>query len=163
MTMAAPTTQNRLREGRLAGPELQDQDRALTSRLAGDSAHSGLQWTSHPFVQESHLKSASLLAILCAAAGAAWYGLGGVLYGAVALVLLTASVSRYLLPTHFAVSEKGVRCSHLFRTRLRPWREFHRLDCHGDGLFLSPFVRRSRLETPSEVSSCRSPATNPWG
>ena len=93
------------------------------------------------------MKTASLLACIAAAALAAWYGLDGALYGAVTLAVLLASVTRYLLPTRFALTDEGVSSSHLFRTQLRKWSEFRRLDRHADGLFLSPFVIPSRLDS----------------
>ena len=118
---------------------------AGASHLPDDSGR--LAWTSHPLAQQPPLKTASLLACIAAATFAAWYGLDGAVYGAVTLAVLVASVSRYLLPTHFALTDEGVSSSHLFRSQLRQWSEFRRVDRHGDGLFLSPFINRSRLDS----------------
>mgnify|MGYP003727185517 CR=1 FL=1 len=106
-----------------------------------------LEWTSHPLRSESWHRSISLGALLAASSAAAWIGLDGFAYGLLALLVLAASVSRYLLPTSYAVDASAVRRTHLLRTRTWPWTAFRRVDRHRDGLFLSPFDRGSRLDS----------------
>ena len=106
-----------------------------------------LEWTSHPLRSESGLRTASLCALLAACSAAAWIGLDGLGYGLLALLVLGGSVSRYLLPTRYALDGSALRRTHLLRTRAWPWSAFRRVDRHGDGLFLSPFGTGTRLDS----------------
>lgn len=106
-----------------------------------------MEWTCHPMRSESRLRTLSLCGLLAACCTAAWIGLGGFAYGLLALLVLAGSVSRYLLPTRYALDEGSLYRTHLLRTRAWPWSAFRRVDRHGDGLFLSPFGSSSRLDS----------------
>ena len=115
--------------------------------MAESEATPALEWTSHPLRSEPWFRTASLCALLAVSSAAAWIGLDGFAYGLLALLVLAASVSRYLLPTRYILDGSALRRTHLLRTRAWPWSGFRRVDRHGDGLFLSPFGHSSRLDS----------------
>lgn len=119
----------------------------MSASSAPSTPAPALEWTCHPLRSESRLRSASLCALLAVCSAAAWIGLDGFAYGLLALLVLAASVSSYLLPTRYALDGSALRRTHLLRTREWPWSAFRRVDRHGDGLFLSPFDRGSRLDS----------------
>jgi len=106
-----------------------------------------LHWTAHPLIQESPARSIALCGVILAFSALAADTLGHPLYAVVSIAVLAASMSRYLLPTHYTLDETGVICRHLLRHQRLPWERIHRADIHRDGLFLSPFSRSSRLDS----------------
>ena len=119
----------------------------MSEARADRTPATALEWTCHPLRSESRLRTASLCALLAVCSAASWVGLDGFGYGLLALLVLAASVSRYLLPTRYALDGSVLRRTHLLRTREWPWSTFRRIDRHRDGLFLSPFDRSSRLDS----------------
>lgn len=106
-----------------------------------------LCWTAHPLREEPWPKSALLVVLVAGLALGAALSFGGPGYGLLSLVVLAGSLSRYLLPTRYTLDETGVRIAHLGWTRQRSWGQFCRVDIHPDGVFLSPFVRPTRLDS----------------
>ena len=104
-------------------------------------------WVCHPLVEEPWPKSAALVAAILAFSALAAAAFEGLLYGIIALAVLSGSMSRFLLPTSYEIGASGVAVSHLFRRRLRAWEEIRRVEVREDGLFLSPFPRPSRLDS----------------
>ncbi len=109
------------------------------------SEGSRLEWTALP-VRDDHPRSLILVALLVVIPlGLGWW-LGGTLFGAIAFVLLVASVGGYFVPTRYVLDGRGVRVESFGRSKFRPWDEFRNLYVHRDGVFLSPFERPSRLD-----------------
>ena len=106
-----------------------------------------LRWTVHPLVDEPRAKSGLLLVIILGLSAVVSISFGGGGYGFLTFGLLTASLSRYLLPTRYKLSATGVRISHLGVRRQVPWAQVRRFSVCNDGIFLSPFDRPNRLET----------------
>ena len=106
-----------------------------------------LHWTAHPLVQGSAARSVALCGAIMAFSVLAADAFGHLLFGLVSFAVLAASMSRYLLPTHYVLDETGVICRHLFRHRRLSWARIRRADVHRDGLFLSPFPRSCRLDS----------------
>ena len=105
-----------------------------------------LRWTVHPLVDEPRAKSGLLLVIILGLSAVVSISFGGGGYGLLAFGLLTASLSRYFLPTRYRLSVTGVRISHLGMQRQVPWEQVRRFSTHPDGIFLSPFDRPNRLD-----------------
>lgn len=103
-------------------------------------------WVCHPLVEEPWPKSAALVGAILAFSALAAVAFEGLLYGAIALAVLSGSMSRFFLPTSYEIGGAGIAVSHLFRRRLRTWEEIRRVEVRKDGLFLSPFARPSRLD-----------------
>ena len=117
-------------------------------KMAPDqSIPTALSWKTHPLVDESRSRSTLLCALIAGCSIGAALSFDGLAYGLIALVVLTLSLSRYLLPTRYNLDENGVEINHLGRRQERPWTQFRRLDIHKDGIFLSPFTRASRLDS----------------
>ena len=105
-----------------------------------------LYWAVHPLLDEPRAKSGLLIAILLALSAGVSISFESVGYGLLTLGLLTASLSRYFLPTRYALDARGVVISHLSVRRQIPWGRFRRVCVYPEGVFLSPFSRPNRLE-----------------
>lgn len=105
------------------------------------------EWKVHPFFDERPVKSLSLLAIILFVVVVAVLSFGHYLYGIFSLVVLVASLSKYLFPSYYTLDHTGFQCRHLGRLHARQWTQFRRIDTRPNGLFLSPFARPSRLDS----------------
>ena len=105
-----------------------------------------LVWTAYPLRDEPAWKSAALCGAIAGCSWLAAASLGGAVYGLISLAVLTASTTRYLLPTRYVLDDRQASWRQL-TWRRRPWSAFRRVDRHADGLFLSPFRRPSRLDS----------------
>jgi hypothetical protein len=70
----------------------------------------------------------------------------------VAVLLVWGQVAGFFLPTRFALTEQGVSVRGLVSRRQKPWSEFRSYYIDREGLLLSPFTERSRLERFRGVS-----------
>lgn len=119
----------------------------MTGAAEPRGLYRGCAWTAHPLLQESPARSVALGGIILAFSVLAASALGHPLFAVLSVAVLAASMSRYLLPTHYTLDETGVICRHLFRHRRLPWSQIRRVDVHRDGLFMSPFARSSRMDS----------------
>jgi len=106
-----------------------------------------LRWVSHPLRDEPPWKSAALIALIAGFSAGAYYSLEGLVYALIAGAVLVAATSRYLLPVHYCLTERGVAVTHAGVTRRMAWDRFRDFYVHPDGVFLSPFGRPSRLDS----------------
>ena len=104
-----------------------------------------MHWQAHPLLDEPRLKSTALCLLITASTIAVGISFDGVAYGLLTLVILSLSMSRYLLPTRYSLDEEGLEVAHMLRSQRHPWTTFRRADRQRDGLFLSPFAASSRL------------------
>ncbi len=104
-------------------------------------------WKVHPLVDERTAKSFALLAIILSVVVVAVLSFGHYLYGLFSFVVLVASLSKFLFPSYYTLDTVGIECRHLGRCQMRRWVEFRRIDVRNNGLFLSPFIRPSRLDS----------------
>ena len=126
---------------------MSDAGEAAAATPAEGSHAAVLRWSAHPLVQEPWPKSLALGLVIAASAVAAAVGLEGFFYGALALLVLCASMSSYLVPTRCELNASGIVISNLLWRRQRRWSEIRRLDVHRDGFFLSPFAAPHRLDS----------------
>ena len=105
-----------------------------------------MHWQTHPLFDEPPAKSIALCLSRAGFTVAVAISFEGVVYGLVTLLVLSLSMSRYLLPTHYALDEEGLEVAHLLRSQRHTWSTFRRADRQRDGLFLSPFAASSRLD-----------------
>ena len=106
-----------------------------------------LRWRVHPLLDESRLRSGLLLAILTGLSVGVWISFGELTFGLLTVGLLGASVSRYILPTRYALNGEGIRVSHAGTSRKMAWDRVRRVSASSDGLFLSTFAQPSRLDS----------------
>lgn len=103
-------------------------------------------WRVHPLRDESPLRSAALLGLIAGFSALAAVSLGDALFGLLSLLVLSGATVRYLLPTDYRVDADGIAVRQLVWRR-RPWSAMRRVERHRDGIFLSPFVQPSRLDS----------------
>ncbi|MDA0335660.1 MAG: hypothetical protein O2782_10880, partial [bacterium] len=124
-------------------------DVALGQRPEHDSrAAASVQqcvWSCHPLREEPPMKSVALGLAIVGSAAVMTTSLGNVVYGVIAAVVLIGATMGYLWPTRFILDTHGAAWKQLFWRR-RSWSTFRRAERHADGIFLSPFRRRSRLD-----------------
>jgi hypothetical protein len=106
-----------------------------------------LCWRSYPLAQEAPFKSALLMAMMGGVSLGAGLSFAHWFYGALSLGVLILSLSRYFFPTLYALDQGGVHSRHLGWSRHYSWKQFRRAEVRADGVFLSPFVRPSRLDS----------------
>jgi hypothetical protein len=92
------------------------------------------------------LRGGFALAVCALTVVFAWSLSRSVLLGAVAGLVLIASLSQFLLPTHFALSGESVRVSNLLYRRTRRWSEFRGYARAGARLKLLTLPPGSRLD-----------------
>jgi hypothetical protein len=73
-------------------------------------------------------------------------GTGDRMLGIAGPLFVLASLSSYLLPTHYRLTREAVEVRSLGVVRARPWSEMKRFDEDKAGVFLSPFEKRSWLD-----------------
>jgi hypothetical protein len=77
---------------------------------------------------------------------AAGVGFSSPILGALSMCLLTASISEFLFPMHYRLTEDGVSMRGLLTRRKMAWRSVRRVARDDLGVKLSPLPRHSRLE-----------------
>jgi hypothetical protein len=70
----------------------------------------------------------------------------------IAVLLVWGQVAGFFLPTRFSLTEEGVSVRGLVSRREKGWDEFRSHYVDREGLLLSPFLERSRLERFRGVS-----------
>lgn len=114
---------------------------------ANDSPEgSSLGWRVHPAAERPTTGILVLAAILVLSFLAGLW-MGGPYWGAFAFVVLFLSLEAFFLPGSFELSEQGVVVKKPFSRAERPWEHFRRVVFDRAGVTLSPFARRSWLET----------------
>ncbi len=104
-------------------------------------------WTAHPLRSESPVKSASLVIIIFGTSVVVGLSFQSIYFAFFSVVVLTVAMSRYFLPTHYAIDGQGIAILHMGVCRHHLWSQFRRVTRHCDGLFLSPFDRPNRLDS----------------
>ena len=107
---------------------------------------SELRWTVHPLRDEPPAKTALLILIILGLSVLVAITFDAPAYGFLSAVLLTASMSRYFLPTRYALRESHILIAHLGARRTIPWSRIRRHTVGPDGVFLSPFASPRRLD-----------------
>ena len=105
-----------------------------------------LRWTVHPLLEEPPAKTGLLILVILGLSVLIALEFGAPSYGFLAAALLTASMSRYFLPTRYALLESHILIAHLGARRTIPWNRIRRHTVVRDGVHLSPFVRPHRLD-----------------
>lgn len=77
---------------------------------------------------------------------------GTTYFTVVAVLLVWGQVAGFFLPTRFSLTEEGVSVRGLVSRREKGWDEFRSHYVDREGLLLSPFLERSRLERFRGVS-----------
>ncbi len=97
-------------------------------------------------MKENIGKSVIFWVVLIFTIWAVYWNIGSVLFTIVAALLLLGSLSSFFLPTNYSLNDKGVRSDRLFHHRSMSWDRVRSISLDGNGMFLSPFPSRTRLE-----------------
>lgn len=105
----------------------------------------GLAWSAwpareRPFAAAVLVVSAILLGVLVGR------GTGDSVLAFAAPLFVLVSVSSWLLPTAYRLTEEALEVRSLGVTRARPWSEMRRMTVDETGVFLSPFEKRNFLD-----------------
>ncbi|MBF0363806.1 MAG: hypothetical protein HQK49_22490 [Oligoflexia bacterium] len=103
-------------------------------------------WQDHPLTQRNFKQTLALI-ILIFFTSIITYFVFDLKYSLLAFALLSISMGRYFLATTFILDEKGFTIRYFLFSKRRNWEQFVRYHIFDDGIFLSPFVVPSRLDS----------------
>ena len=104
-----------------------------------------LTYTIH-LARRRPAQAAGAVAVIAAAALAAGFGFQSLLLGLLAAALLIASVSDYLFPLTFTLTDRAAEARGPLHRRRLPWAQVRRVSRDPLGVKLSPFPHPSRLD-----------------
>jgi len=104
-----------------------------------------LSWMSHP-VRTQHDKTAILFAVLAVTGVLLYLATGSVGWSLIGDALLLLGVYDFLLPTTFRLDGEGASRQTGILRRTRRWEELRSYYGDANGVLLSTFAERSRME-----------------
>ncbi len=105
-----------------------------------------MRWVSLP-IQYSPGKGLFLAVVVFATVSAVFLSTQSFAWTLFSVILLLFGVHDFVLPTTYQLTEEGVSSRILFYRRQKPWSFFRSCWVDSHGVLLSPFPRRSRLES----------------
>ncbi|HMI30486.1 MAG TPA: hypothetical protein VK527_02015 [Candidatus Limnocylindrales bacterium] len=111
----------------------------------GPSAPQALEWSVWP-ARRKPWAAAVLLASLAVLGALVAQGTGDRVLGVAAPLFILASVGSFIAKTEYRLTPESVEVRTLGVARVRPWGEMRRATVDRQGIFLSPFEKRSWLE-----------------
>jgi hypothetical protein len=115
----------------------------LTLQTAHPAAE--FSWRAHPAAERSG-HAALGAAVILGLAGCAYALTGSAAWGALAVVVLAASLSRFYFPSRYEIDEAGITARSLLSTRRLRWENVRRFVTDRHGGYLSPRAARSVLD-----------------
>lgn len=109
-------------------------------------ADSGVEWRAWP-LGKSPVRGALAAIIVVGSVAGVWSWSANVFLTALAVGVLGISVGPFFLPTGYRLDPLGVEVRLPWRRRRRPWSDFRTVYAGGELVVLSPFGRRTWLET----------------
>lgn len=103
------------------------------------------EWTVHPPKKGGYRRVVFILAIVGVPA-ALLFNFGSPVWAFFATVFLLGTTAAYWLPTRFVIDEQGIELTRWFWKRRVSFDSLKRIDRDPNGLFVSPFAERSRLD-----------------
>ena len=104
-----------------------------------------LAWVCHP-VKRRPAVSVAVTVFLVIAAVLVYWSTSSNLLTVLALVVLLASLAKFYFPTRYKLTEKGFHVTTTTQKLFREWSMFRTYHPDRNGVLLSPFTRRTRLE-----------------
>lgn len=105
-----------------------------------------MDWVSIP-VQHAPWKGLVLVLVVAITAAAVFFSTQNSGWTLLSVILLLAGVHDFLLPTTYQLNEEGVSSQILWYRRHKPWSFFRSFWIDPNGMLLSPFPKRNRLES----------------
>jgi len=115
------------------------------SREPARDAGNELTWSAWP-ARERPLAAAVLIASAIVLGWLVHRGTSDRLLGIAAPAFVLVSLSSFLCPTRYRLTDDAVEVRSLGVMRARPWSEMRRMTVDRTGVFLSPFEQRNWLE-----------------
>jgi len=110
-----------------------------------------LSWTSWPMLR-SPVRAVLAVAFVVLTAGTIQALFRTTYFTVVAVLLVWGQIAGFFLPTRFSLTRDGVCVKGLVSKREKSWSEFRSHYVDKEGVLLSPFIERSRLERFRGVS-----------
>lgn len=104
-----------------------------------------LKWSSHP-VKKRTVVSILVVLFLLVVWLVVYVTTSSVLLTGLAVIIMLGSMSSFFLPTIYELDQKTVRIKFFLTRREREWSAFRSFYVDKNGVLLSPFAKRSRLE-----------------
>ena len=104
-----------------------------------------MEWTAHPFKADPK-KSVFLVIIILLICLLVLFTTASIGFALVALLLLVFSMRQFFLPTTYILNTEGVEVRFSGATKKKRWDYFQSYYEDRNGILLSPFKDRSRLE-----------------
>jgi hypothetical protein len=104
-----------------------------------------VEWTSHPWSDDSPRRRVMLVVLLAGASLVAAVAFGATA-GFISAAVLFASLSRYFIPVTYVLASDGVSARYLGGHRRYPWSRFRRVALRPEGVFLGTFDGPRRLD-----------------
>ena len=105
----------------------------------------GLSWSAWP-AKDHPFRALVLLASLTVLGVLVRQGTHDAVLAVAGPLFVLLSVSSWLLPTGYRLTEQALEVRSLGVTRVRPWSEMRRMSVDEAGVFLSPFERKNWLD-----------------
>lgn len=104
-----------------------------------------LSWRYHPAAKDKTKTALAASVILAFGFFVLWYS-QSIIFAFLAALILTASLGVFFFPTKYTLNEDGLTVEFLGTKQLKKWSGFVRAEPEKNGIFLSPFARKSFLE-----------------
>ena len=104
-----------------------------------------LSWRYHP-AAKTRAKTALAAAVILVFGIFVWWYSQSVIFAFLAGLILIASLGVFFFPTRYTLAEDGLTVEFLGTKQVKKWKSFARAKPEKNGIFLSPFVRKSFLE-----------------
>lgn len=105
-----------------------------------------MEWTVHP-IRRHHGRTVLLVLILAVTLGGLWVETREPLWVVFAAAILMIAVRQYLLPTTYILDADGARSVFCGVSRKKDWSQIRSHYRDKNGVLLSTFPARSRMET----------------
>jgi hypothetical protein len=104
-----------------------------------------LEWICHP--AKRNMKVTSLVTIfLVVLIIVVYYTTYSLLFTGLAILILFGSLSAFYFPTRYRLTENEIRVKTTAQTLVKKWSQYRSFYPDKNGVLLSPFVRRTRME-----------------
>ena len=110
-----------------------------------DSTGDSHSWKCHP-VKRRPLISIAVTAFICMITIGVYYAAESLAFASLALIVLVASLARFYLPTQYQLTHDEIIVKSLTQTLRKKWSIYRTVYPDKNGVFISPFIGRSRLE-----------------
>jgi len=108
-------------------------------------AHEEINWTTHPMM-ESPRKAAIFWAVFVLVLVAVWIYTHEWIFVILSGVILFGSLRGFVLPTRYKLDRQGLEINRTFYKVRKSWSDFRSYTLERNGVFLSPFSVKHRME-----------------